>query len=696
MKQLVVEKNNPDPILLDTPIPKPGPGEVLIKNHYSVVSSGTELAAIEFANTGVSEKLQNSSNIEKGLKLLKDDGIRAVWNAVFPKNILPLQLGYSSSGEVVQTGKGVSDFHTGDRVVSNGNHAEYVVVNQNLCTRIPDNTDIKEASFTVLGSIALHGLRLSETSLGSKVVVIGLGIIGQLVCRLAEAQGAEVIGIDPDTKRTDMSENFYTSVEEGNMTNVDSVIITAATSSNEPIEVATKIARNKAKIVVVGDIPLNISRNDFYYKELELVVSKSYGPGRYDKQYEILGKDYPIEYVRWTENRNFEAFIKLLSQNQIHLLDLVTEEVPFENAPSIYKKFSGEDKPLSIVLRYDNKSEPKINLQRTVELEPKTEKVNLGILGAGNFASTTILPILKELKKDCQVLGIASSTGLSSESLATNFKIKNKYPTEEEILNSEEIDGVLILTPHFNHSELVIKALNKGKAIYVEKPLALTEESLIEIEEAIYNSENPKLFVGFNRRFATATQFLKQKLNAKAANSITFRFSVPPLDKDHWTNMKEIGGGRIVGEAIHAIDLACYLFDSLPQSVASSAPINKDNSEANENQVFISVNFANGSHAAIQYFSETNQSLAKERIEIHGGGNSYIIEDFQLLRYLENNQDKSKVFSSGKGHKESLQIFFDYVKNNSENPFTWLELKSISRAGIYAQDFINSGQQHSV
>ena len=335
MKQLVVEKNNPDPILLDTPIPKPGPGEVLIKNHYSVVSSGTELAAIEFANTGVSEKLQNSSNIEKGLKLLKDDGIRAVWNAVFPKNILPLQLGYSSSGEVVQTGKGVSDFHTGDRVVSNGNHAEYVVVNQNLCTRIPDNTDIKEASFTVLGSIALHGLRLSETSLGSKVVVIGLGIIGQLVCRLAEAQGSEVIGIDPDTKRTDMSENFYTSVEEANMTNVDSVIITAATSSNEPIEVATKIARNKAKIVVVGDIPLNISRNDFYYKELELVVSKSYGPGRYDKQYEILGKDYPIEYVRWTENRNFEAFIKLLSQNQIHLLDLVSEEVSFENAPSI-------------------------------------------------------------------------------------------------------------------------------------------------------------------------------------------------------------------------------------------------------------------------------------------------------------------------------------------------------------------------
>ena len=696
MKQLVVEKNNPDPILLDTPIPKPGPGEVLIKNHYSVVSSGTELAAIEVANTSVGEKLQNSSNIEKGLNLLKNDGVKAVWNAVFPKNLIPLQLGYSSAGEVVQTGKGVSGFHVGDMVVSNGNHAEYVSVNQNLCVRIPENTDIKESAFTVLGSIALHGLRLSETSLGSKVVVIGLGIVGQLVCRLAEAQGSEVIGIDPDEKRTEGNKNFFTSIEKASIQDIDSVIITAATSSNEPIEVATKIARNKAKIVVVGDIPLNISRNEFYYKELELVVSKSYGPGRYDKQYEVLGKDYPIEYVRWTENRNFEAFIKLLSQGQIHLLDLVSEEVSFDEAPSVYKKFTEETKPLSVVLRYDIKSEPKIEFTPDIDLEPRTSKVNLGILGAGNFASTTIMPILKELKKDCQVLGVASSTGLSAQSLATNFKIKNKYTTEEEILSSPEIDAVLILTPHFNHAELVIKALSKGKAIYVEKPLALTSDSLVEIEEAIYNADNPKLFIGFNRRFSEATQFIKQKLIQNPANSISFRFSVPPLDKDHWTNIKEIGGGRVVGEAIHAIDLACYLFDSLPQSISSSAPIDKENNEVNENQVFINVNFANGAHASIQYFSETNQSLGKERIEVHGSGSSYIVEDFQLLRYLEGNQDKSKVFSSGKGHKESLQIFLDYVKNNSENPFTWLELKSISRAGIYAQDYMNSGQQHSV
>ena len=697
MKQLVVERNNPDPILWDTPIPQPGPGEVLIKNHFSVVSSGTELATIDSANRSVGDKLQDSSNITKGLELLEKEGASAVWNAVFPKNILPIQLGYSSSGEVVQVGEGVKDFHVGDKVVSNGNHAEYVIVNQNLCTRIPDDTSMKEAAFTVLGSIALHGLRLSETSLGSKVVVIGLGIVGQLVCRLAEAQGSDVIGIDPDPTRHLENKNFYETVEGLNLENVDSVIITAASSTNEPIEVATKIARNKAKIVVVGDIPLNISRNEFYYKELELVVSKSYGPGRYDKQYEVLGKDYPIEYVRWTENRNFEAFIKLLSQNQIELSDLVSEEIDFTDSPSVYKKFDGDSKPLSILLRYEIKTDPKIDFEK-VELdpEPNVGKVKVGIIGAGNFASTTILPILKELRRDCQVLGIASSGGLSSELLARNFKIKNKYETESEILEAEEIDAVFILTQHFSHAELVIKAIDAGKAVYVEKPLAIEASSITDIEEAMYNADNPKIFLGFNRRFAAATEFIKTKLNNSPANSINFRFSVPPLEEDHWTNVDEIGGGRIVGEAIHAIDLACYLFDSLPQSISSSSPIHKENNKALDNQVFLNINFANGSHAAIQYFSETNQALTKERVEIHGNGNSYIVEDFQLLRYLEGTLDKSKIFNEGKGHKESITAFFAYVRDEISNPYTWLELKSISLAGIYAQKYLNSGKQHGI
>ena len=696
MKQLVVEKNNPEPILWETPVPKPGPGEVLIQNHYSVVSTGTETATIESANKSVAKKIQNSSNIEKGLELLEKEGVRAVWNAVFPKNILPIQLGYSSCGKVVEIGEGVKNFHVGDMVVSNGNHAEYVVVNQNLCSRIPSATSDKEAAYTVLGSIALHGLRLSETSLGSRIVVVGLGIVGQLVCRLGEAQGSEVFGIDPDELRRGDNKNYFASINDLPIDEVDSVIITAASDSNEPIEAATKIARNKAKIVVVGDIPLNISRNEFYYKELELVVSKSYGPGRYDKQYEVLGNDYPIEYVRWTENRNFEAFLKLLSQDQISIQDLITKEVEFTESPDIYTSFNSEEKPLSVLLRYDIKTQPKIQFEKIELIPENNKKIKIGLIGAGNFASTTIIPILKDLKKSCQILGVASSGGLSSEALAKNFKIKNKYQTEDEIFESDEIDAVFVLTQHFNHADLVIKSINSGKAVYVEKPLALKVDDITRIEEAMYNAEDPKIFIGFNRRFSNASQFIKDKLNGAPANALNFRFSVPKLERDHWTNIKEIGGGRIVGEAIHAIDLGTYFFDSLPQNISSNSPIDKELDEAQDNQVFININYANGAHAAVQYFSDTNNNLSKERLEIHGSDNSFIVEDFQLMRYLIGSDDKSKVFSDGKGHKQAIETFLRYVRNEVPNPFTWLEIKSVSLAGIYAQNYLNSGSQKSI
>ena len=696
MKQLVVEKNNPEPILWDTPIPKPGPGEILIKNHYSVVSTGTEIATIESSNKSVADKLQDSSNIEKGLELFEKEGVRAVWNAVFPKNISPIQLGYSSSGKVIEVGRDVKNFHVGDMVVSNGNHAEYVVVNQKLCSRIPEETSPKDAAYTVLGSIALHGLRLSETSLGSRIVVVGLGIVGQLVCRLAEAQGSEVFGIDPDVARRKDNKNFFPSIDDLPVDEVDSIIITAASNSNEPIEAATKIARNKSKIVVVGDIPLNISRNEFYYKELELVVSKSYGPGRYDKQYEVLGNDYPIEYVRWTENRNFEAFLKLLSQGQISIQGLITNEIDFEESPEVYNSFNSEEKPLSVLIRYDLKSEPKIQFEKNDIVPENNQKIKVGVIGAGNFASTTIIPLLKELRKSCQVLGIASSGGLSSETLAKNFKIKNKYSTEDEIFESDEINAVFVLTQHFNHADLVIKAINAGKAVYVEKPLAIDVDSITRIEEAMYNAEDPKIFLGFNRRFSGASQFIKEKLNTYPANAINFRFSVPKLERDHWTNIKEIGGGRIVGEAIHAIDLGTYFFESLPQSISSHSPINKDSGEVYDNQVFININYTNGSHAAIQYFSDTNDNLSKERLEIHGNDNSFIVEDFKLMRYLIGPDDKSKVFSDGKGHKQTIETFFSYVNNEIPNPYTWLEIKSVSLAGIYAQNYLNSGIQKSI
>ena len=388
--------------------------------------------------------------------------------------------------------------------------------------------------------------------------------------------------------------------------------------------------------------------------------------------------------------------MKLLSQKQISIKDLITKEVEFTESPEIYNSFSSEEKPLSILLRYDLKTEPKIQFEKNEIILENNKKIKVGVIGAGNFASSTIIPILKELKRSCQILGVASSGGLSSEALAKNFKIKNKYQTEDEIFESEEIDAVFVLTQHFNHAELVIRGINSGKAVYVEKPLAINVDSITKIEEAMYNAEDPKIFLGFNRRFSNASTFIKQKLNASPANALNFRFSVPKLERDHWTNIKEIGGGRVVGEAIHAIDLGTYFFDSLPQSISSYSPIDKESDEALDNQVFININYANGSHAAIQYFSDTNNKLSKERLEIHGSDNSFIVEDFKLLRYLIGPDDKSKVFSDGKGHKQAIETFLSYVKNEAPNPFTWLEIKSVSLAGIYAQNYMNSGSQKSI
>jgi len=375
---------------------------------------------------------------------------------------------------------------------------------------------------------------------------------------------------------------------------------------------------------------------------------------------------------------------------------LITNEIDFEESPEVYNSFNSEEKPLSVLIRYDLKSEPKIQFEKNDIVPENNQKIKVGVIGSGNFASTTIIPLLKELRKSCQVLGIASSGGLSSETLAKNFKIKNKYSTEDEIFESDEIDAVFVLTQHFNHADLVIKAINAGKAVYVEKPLAIDVDSITRIEEAMYNAEDPKIFLGFNRRFSGASQFIKEKLNTYPANAINFRFSVPKLERDHWTNIKEIGGGRIVGEAIHAIDLGTYFFESLPQSISSHCPINKDSGEVYDNQVFININYANGSHAAIQYFSDTNDNLSKERLEIHGNDNSFIVEDFQLMRYLIGPDDKSKVFSDGKGHKQAIETFLSYVKNEIPNPFTWLEIKSVSLAGIYAQNYLNSGSQKSI
>ena len=704
MKQLVIEQGSDSPEIFEGPMPSPGPGEVVIKNHYSVISSGTEKATIQATSKSSVEKIQDKGNIQKGIALLKREGLAALANAAFGKNLMPIQLGYSSSGEVIEAGKNVSNFHVGDRVASNGPHAEYVVVSENLCTRLPDSVSYKEGAFTVMGSIALHGLRLSETGIGNNVVVIGLGIVGQLAVKVAEAQGSNVASIDPDESKHGYVTNAYktlnAALELGKLKedSIDSVIITAGTKSNDPIESATRLCRKKGTIIVVGDVSLNLSRNDFYYKELELIVSMSYGPGRYDHQYEKLGNDYPIQYVRWTENRNFESFLGLLKNKKISVTDLISKEISLDDTVSAYNDLMNSDSFLTSVISYDNLTSPNIEFMNSDSIpQVDTTKIKVGIIGAGNFASSTMLPILKSLNKYCTLTGIVSMKGLSATTMAKEFKIPNVFEDPKQLIDSNHIEVVFIFSNHESHAELVQYAIENDKPVYVEKPLSIDIEGLSQVEESIFNAEDPKLYVGFNRRKAEATSLAMQHIGTRVGPlSITYRFNVPSLPNDHWTKIQEVGGGRLVGEAIHAIDLASYITGSLPQSISATSVVNKELNEANEDQVSLTIIFGDGSTANITYFSEGSSLLPKEKIEVHGKNKSVIIEDFTKVRMLDDKNDKGKLVKTGKGHRELVSSFFDYVKGSSANEFTWKEIKLVNHAALTAQENINSGKFHPI
>ena len=704
MKQLVVEEGLDTPEIFEGPIPSPGPGEVVVRNHYSVISSGTEKASIQASGTSTISKIQTKGNVQKGIELFKREGLSALLDAAFSRSTTPLQLGYSSAGEIIETGKNVSNFHVGDRVASNGSHAEYVVVSENLCTRLPDKVTYKEGAFTVMGSIALHGMRLSDTGIGNSVVILGLGVIGQLASKIAEAQGSNVVGIDPDDSKHEHVSKGYRTLDEAISSgeikedSVDSVIITAGTKSNDPIETATRLCRKKGKIVVVGDVSLNLSRNDFYYKELELIVSMSYGPGRYDYQYEKLGNDYPIQYVRWTENRNFQSFLGLIENGKITVTDLISNEVSLDDVSEVYDELMSSDRFLTSVISYENLSTPNIEFVSSEDVpEIKTEKIKVGVIGAGNFASSTMFPILKSFNNDILINGIVSRKGITAVTAAKKYKINNIFEDPKDLIESDEIDAVFIFSSHDSHSDLARHAIEHSKPVYVEKPLSITQEGLDQVEESIFNAEDPKLYLGFNRRKAKSIELLMQHFkNRSEPLSISYRFNVPTLPNDHWTKIHEVGGGRIIGEAVHAIDLVSYITGSLPQSISSTSVINKEHNKANEDQVALTIIFGDGSTANISYFSEGSSLLPKEKIEVHGNQKSFIIEDFIKVRMLDNKNDKGKLVKSGKGHEELVRSFFEHIRGMSANEFTWKEIKIVNKAAIIAQENINSGKFHSI
>ena len=570
MKQLIQDLRNGKTILEEVPAPQIRPGTVLIRTNRSLVSLGTERMLVEFGKAGLIEKArQQPDKVKQVLDKIKAEGILPTLEAVFNKLNQPLPLGYCNVGVVEAIGKGVYGFQIGDRVASNGQHAEFVCVPENLCAKIPDNVTDEEAAFTVIGSIGLEGIRLANPTLGETFVVIGLGLIGLVTAELLKANGCKVIGFDFDQQKVDLAKNkgiIAFNPSEGNdpvkfvneFTNAvgaDGVIITASNKSDEIIHQAASMSRQRGRVILVGVIGLNLRRDDFFKKELTFQVSCSYGPGRYDENYEQRGHDYPIGFVRWTEKRNFEAILHAISAGQLDVKSLITERIPLDEYMQVYgdMRKSGS---IASILEYSNNPD---SSKRVIlgEGKGKAGQGVIGIIGAGNFTSSTLLPNLA--KTGVEIKYIADLQGVHAKTMAKRFGISNAITDYQIMLNDNDLDTVMIVTRHDAHAHLVIESINSNKNVFVEKPLCLNVTELEQILSALSPKETPPMIiVGFNRRFAPLATKMKQ-LIGEGPKNIVATMNAGYIPPEVWVHDMETGGGRIIGEACHYIDLCTYL-----------------------------------------------------------------------------------------------------------------------------------------
>ncbi len=693
MKQIIQDLKSGKTILEELPAPQVKAGQVLIKTHRSLVSLGTEKMLVNFGKANFIDKArQQPEKVKMVLDKMKTDGIKPTLEAVFRKLGEPLPLGYCNAGEVIGVGSGVDEFQIGDRVASNGNHAEIVSVPKNLVAKIPDNISYDKASFTVIGAIALQGIRLLNPTFGETVVVTGLGLIGLVTTQLLIANGCKVIGLDFDKSKVELAKTWgveaydtsginpvHVAMESTSNIGVDGVIITASTKSDKVISQAANMCRKRGKIVLVGVIGLNIQRSDFYEKELSFQVSCSYGPGRYDEEYEQKGNDYPIAYVRWTEKRNFKAVLEAISSKKLDVQPLISELVDLENFDKIYGDMNNS-KSIASILKYPGD----VNITQTVVSTDSSRDFEgqngvLGIIGAGNYTKAMILPHLKKLNADIKY--IASASGLSGTLAAKKNNIANSTTDYKEILNDKDVDAVMITTRHNLHANQVIEALNSGKHVFVEKPLALTYAELDRIDEA-YKKSNKTITVGFNRRFSPFAQDAKKQLgeNPGMINVIATMNAgyIPP---EVWVHDMETGGGRIIGEACHLIDLITFFTGSLIESIAMNSL--GTNPKENTDNATILLKYANGSQGVINYFSNGSKSYSKERIEIYSQNRTIVIDNFRKSKYFG---FKSKGIKSGqdKGQRTQFKLFLERIKKGGNAIIPYEEIINTSKASIAA------------
>jgi predicted dehydrogenase len=706
MKQLLQNIKNGKTRVEEVPIPTPRDGQALVKVSASLVSAGTERMVVEFAEKSYLGKARSRPDlVRQTLDKAKREGIKPTMQAVFNRLDQPMGLGYSSAGTIVALGKNMQGFKVGQRVACAGSgyamHAEYNVVPKNLLTPLPKNVDFESAAFTTLGAIALHGFRLAAPQLGENVAVIGLGLLGLLTVQVASAAGCRVLGIDIDPKRVELASSLGVEAVSRTQAEVtaqafasnrgfDGVIICADTSSNDPVELAGVIARDRAKVVATGAVGLSIPRKIYYEKEISFINSRSYGPGRYDADYEENGQDYPLGYVRWTEGRNFQAVVDLMAGGKLKVKPLISHRFDIEDGVNAYEVITGKKREpfLGVLLKYQEgkkKEERKVEFHAIVNR--KSAIINLGVLGAGLFANSTLLPILKN-NKDFELVGIASSGGLHAQHSGKKFGFQYATSSEDEIINDPKINTVTILTRHDTHADLVVKALKAGKHVFVEKPLAVNEKQLTQITKTL-STHRSVLTVGFNRRFSPLAQSLYATLLTRQEPLYAhYRVNAGFIPVDHWTQDPTIGGGRIIGEACHFIDLITFLVGALPVSVSANALPN--NGKYSEDNVSMTFTFADGSVGVVDYLANGDKSMPKERLEVFCGGMVAVLDDYVSLTTVRDGKKKVQSGVQDKGWRAEIAAFADSVKAGKEPPIPYEQLIAVTKSTFAAVESIRS------
>jgi len=716
MKQVIQNLKTGKTQVIDTPIPTIQPGFILVKTATSLVSAGTERSLVDFSEKSLIGKARARPDLMKQIiDKARKEGILGTLDSVLNRLDQPLLLGYSSAGKVIEVGPDVTGFSPGDQVACAGGgfavHAEYALVPENLAAKIPEGVDLESAAFSTIGSIALNGIRLAAPQIGESVAIIGLGLLGLITAKLIQANGCFVCGSDISSKRIKFAKSLGVSAYQNNQIlknslslsrgrGFDHVLICADTPSDDTVNLAGQIARDRGTVISLGVVGLDLPRKIFYEKELLFRVSRSSGPGRYDMEYEKMGRDYPIGYVRWTEGRNLEAFLDLVKAGKLDLQSLITHRFPIETAGNAYELITGKTNSeyLGVLLTYGFEKPPKRKKAKlqTSEGKVRNNEVRLGVIGAGNYAGAVFLPKVKKVG-DVSLEKIASITGITAQHAGEKFGFRSVVSNPEEVIEDNAINTVAILTRHDTHAKLALSALIKGKNVYCEKPLGINKDEIEKIEKFSKGKLNSLLMVGYNRRFAPHAVKLKEFFDKRnEPMHLLYRVNAGYLPPDHWLNARNRGGGRLIGEGCHFIDFAVFLTGEKPVNVEA---ISLPNEGIYSNDNFqVNLQFSGGSIANIQYFSNGSKLLPKEYAEVFCCGRTGILSDYRNLALF--GSDDKKILRArlrqDKGHLNAWKTFVQAVKSGQESPIPLAEIFSVQYTVLAADLALRTGEKVNI